>query len=190
MINNRKVNKGKKEAIEQGRKALREHRKPGAQSSDLKTEFDDEYVDDGLEDVYCDEDDEISAEPHSLPSYPAQALVYGNQINKRNRPATTRQMSSDDSTDLTYGVPPSKKVKKNTSMYQLNDRNEMVDLSISRKGRRTSQPIARRAIQNRRSSQTYQPNSSDYNNSGTELESDSAAMGYGWSEEDYQHGPF
>lgn len=188
MINNRKVNKGKKEAIEQGRKALRENRKPGAQSTDLKTEFDDDYVDDGLEDVFYDEGDDTSAEPHGLPSYPAPALMYGSQISKRSRPTAARQMSSDDSTDLTYSVPASKKAKKNTSMYQLNARNEMVDLSVSRKGRRTSQPIARRAIQNRRFSQTNQPNLSDYNNSGTELESDNAAMGYGWSEEDYQHG--
>lgn len=187
MINNRKVKKGKKEAIEQGRKALRDNRKPGAQSTDLKTEFDDDYVDDGLEDVFYDEDDDTSAEPHGLPSYPAPALTYGNQISKRSRPIAARQMSSDDSTDLTYGTPPSKKAKKNTSMYQLNDRNEMVDLSISRKGRRATQPIARRAIQNRRSSQTYPPNLSDYNNSGTELESDNAAMGYGWSEEEFQH---
>lgn len=99
-------------------------------------------------------------------------------------------MSSDDSADLTYGVPPTKKAKKSTSIYQLNSRNEMIDMSSPGKGRRPSQPIARRAIQNRRSSHTYHPTLSDYNNSGTELESDNAAMGYGasYSEEDYQQG--
>ena len=189
MINNRKVNKGKKEAIEQGRKALKEKSKiSGRPYADFKTETEDEFQDDGLDGDY-EEDDETYMDSHNLPIYPQPTLNYGNSGSKRGRRPQARQMSSDDSTDLTYGVPPPKKAKKSGSMYQLNERNEMVDTSATRKSGRISQPIARRAIQNRRSSQLYQPSLSDYNNSGTELESDTAAMGYsGWSEEDYQHG--
>ena len=190
MINNRKVNKGKKEAIEQGRKALKEKAKSRGQPfPELKTETEDEFQDDGREDSDFEEDEETYPELHGIPSYAAPGPNYANPVNKRGRQMLARHMSSDDSTDPTYGVPPPKKAKKTTSMYQLNDRNEMVDTSTTRKGHRTSQPISRRAIQNRRSSQTYQPTLSDYNNSGTELDSDNAAMGYsGWSEEDFQRG--
>lgn len=192
MVNNRKVNKGKKEAIEQGRKALKEKARVRGQAyNEFKHETEDEYPDDGYEDGEFEEDDETYGEQHGLPSYPSPTPNYGNPIHKRGRQTAARQMSSDDSTDLTYGVPPSKRTKKSGSMYQLNERNEMVDTSATgatRKSARTSQTMARRAIQNRRGS-NYQPTLSDYNNSGTEVDSDTAAMGYGgWSEEDHTYG--
>ena len=78
MINNRKVNKGKKEAIEQGRKALKEKSKiSGRPYADFKTETEDEFQDDGLDGDY-EEDDETYTDSHNLPIYPQSTLNYGN----------------------------------------------------------------------------------------------------------------
>ena len=158
----------------------------------LKTEIDDEAYNDFDEDAEYEEEDEANNwEEYGAPTYPSPAPAYPNTV-KRARQIPTRQISSEDSADLTYRGPPAKRTKK-SSKYQLNERNEMVDTSELEKERRGAQSVSRRAMQNRRSGSLYQPRlRNDIYNSSAEMDADSVGGGFsgfsdnGHDDEDYQ----
>lgn len=192
MINNRKVNQGKKEAIEQGRKALAKQKAKKQLGQNLKAEVEDDVYND-FEDAEFEEDDEGNWEEYSARAYSSPGPVYPNSMNKRMRQTPARQISSEDSADPTYRGPIAKRARKN-SKYQLNERNEMVDTSEIPKERRVSQPASRRAMQNRRSVSHYQPHlRSNIYNSTTEVDTDSAIASFSnysdnGPDDDYQPG--
>ncbi|KAL8831946.1 MAG: hypothetical protein Q9191_000586 [Dirinaria sp. TL-2023a] len=191
VINNRKVNQGKKEAIEQGRKALAKAKAKKHVGQSLKSEMEDEAYNEYDDGEY--EEDEGAWDEYGAAPYSSPAPAYPSAV-KRTRQAPARQISSEDSADLTYRGPPAKRTKK-SSKYQLNERNEMVDMSELEKERRGAQSVSRRAMQNHRSASGFQPRlRNDVYNSSTEIDNDSIAAGLsgfsdnGQDDEDYQPG--
>lgn len=87
----------------------------------LKAEMEDEVYNE-YDDGEFEEDDEGNWEEYGAPTYSSPAPAYPSAV-KRTRQAPARQISSEDSADLTYRGPPAKRTKK-SSKYQLNERNE------------------------------------------------------------------
>lgn len=151
VINNRKVNRGKKEAIEQGRRALAAKQKAKKRPVRMvKSEIEDEVYNHD-EDADYDEDDDFNWDdlsPHSRAS-PARASTFSNtnSNNKRARRTPARRISSDDSADPTYrGSPQPQKKPRKSSKYQLNDVGVMVDKTAPENQRGGSQSLSQQAL--------------------------------------------
>lgn len=118
--NNRKVNLGKKEAIDKGREALGEK---GRGKGRRTTKVVQEDTDDDFE---GDDDEYGSQAGAQMYNSKKRSVSYSNAPNSRRR-----QASTDDPRDQSYREgSASKKVKRaSRSVYQLNDQNQMVDTS-------------------------------------------------------------
>ena len=125
MVNNRKVNKGKKHAIEAGREALK-LASTGENADEAEIEDDDADGDD-------DEDYGQTVLQSSLSPSAGRAIT----AHKRARPSYAPKVGSEDSNDPSYEESATKKAKRpSNSRYQVNERGEMVDLGVSPRVRR------------------------------------------------------
>lgn len=140
MVNNRKVNRGKKQAIEAGREALK-LANTGDVADDAEIEDDDADGDD-------DEDYGQNILQSSLSPTAGRAIT----ASKRARPSYAPKVGSENSNDPTYDEPTTKKAKRpSNSRYQINERGEMVDLGVS-PGMRRAQIAPQSHLRNRSSS--------------------------------------
>lgn len=130
MVNNRKVNSGKKKAIEAGREALKAT-KGGITTGDDAQDED--------EDADGDDDDDFDQIEFQLPSSISPSVSQGPTTNKRVRQSVTSKISSEEPNDPKYGESPSKKVKHTSnSRYQSNERGELTDVGVYSAVRRNS----------------------------------------------------
>ncbi|MCJ1468022.1 hypothetical protein MMC07_006648 [Pseudocyphellaria aurata] len=114
--NNRKVNHGKKEAIDKGREALGEkgHGKGRRTTKVTQDESDDEF----------ERDDDEDGSPAS-----AQTHSKKRSLSRSHAPIPRRQASADDPHDQSYreGSAPKRARRPSRSVYQLNKNNQMID---------------------------------------------------------------
>lgn len=112
ITNNRKVNKGKKLAIEKGREALGQEGKSRRSVKVLS---------------HVDTDDEQDAENESFDEEQYETLL------KRSSATLHQSRSPGDSHDPSYreGSAPKRVKRASRSKYQLNEKNEMIDTSES-----------------------------------------------------------
>ena len=127
MVNNRKVNKGKKYAIEAGRNAL----KHAHNTSDLGSMMgDDAEIE--HDDADGEEDDEYSQSGFRLQSSLSPIVAPASNPRKRARPSYTPKIGSDELVDAAHCESAIKKAKRNSnSRYQVNHLGEMVDVKAS-----------------------------------------------------------
>ena len=147
VVNNRKVNKGKKYAIEAGRNALKVAHNTGDLGSMMGDDAEIEH-----DDADGDEDDDFSQSGFRLPSSLSPSVAAANNSKKRARPSYTPNIGSDELVDATHSEPTIKKAKRaSNSRYQVNEFGEMVDVKASEM-RRTPQIAPQSHVRNRSSS--------------------------------------
>ncbi|KAL8788955.1 MAG: hypothetical protein Q9195_007071 [Heterodermia aff. obscurata] len=142
VVNNRKVNKGKKYAIEAGRNALKI-----ANTGDLGSMMgDDAEIE--HDDADGEEDDVYSRGSFRLPSSLSPSVAPVSNPKKRARPS---YIGSDELVDATHYQSAAKRPKPSNSRYQVNHLGEMVDVKAP-KNRRALQAAPQSHIRNRSSS--------------------------------------
>ena len=126
VVNNRKVNKGKKYAIEAGRNAL----KVAHHTGDLGSMMGDDEVE--HDDADGEEDDDYSQSGFRLPCSLSPSVAPANNSKKRARPSYTPNIGADELADTIHGESALKKSKRpSNSRYQVNHLGEMVDVKAS-----------------------------------------------------------
>lgn len=127
MVNNRKVNKGKKHAIEAGRNALKIAHNTGDLGSTMGGDAEIEH-----DDADGEEDDDYSQSGFRLPSSLSPSVAPANNPRKRARPSYTPKIGSDELVDATHYESAIKKPKRQSnSRYQVNQSGQMVDVRAS-----------------------------------------------------------
>ena len=125
MVNNRKVNKGKKHAIEAGRNALKIAHNTGDLGSTMGGDAEMEH-----DDADGEEDDVYSQSGFRLPSSLSPSVAPAS--NPRKRPAYTPNIGSDELVDATHYDHAIRKPKRHSnSRYQVNQDGQMVDVKGS-----------------------------------------------------------
>ena len=166
MVNNRKVNKGKKLAIEAGREALKSvhPQRAGETNSDLGS-----YGHNDEDDAEGEEDDDYSRFAHNLHSSISPSVGQAAFSNKRVA-----------SNGPNYRGSTPKKAKR-PSKYQLNEQGEIVEVSddgVTNRIRRISQAMPQQQTSNRSSSHGHQAGlAGELAYSGADFESDYNADG-------------
>ena len=149
MVNNRKVNKGKKQAIEAGRYALKTANNTGG--GDLGSMMGDD-AEMEHDDADGEEEDEYSQSGFRLQSSLSPSVAPAINSKKRARPSYTPNIGSDELVDAARCEPAIKKAKRpSNSRYQVNHLGEMVDVKAPEM-RRTPQIAPQANVRNRSSS--------------------------------------
>lgn len=172
MVNNRKVNKGKKQAIDAGRAALKavNPQQAGETSSELGY-----YGQNDEEDAAGDDDDDYTQLGQDMQSSVSPSVGRTPLSNKR---------AASNGPNYRGSTP---KKAKRPSKYQLNDQGQMVqvgDDGVASQTRRLSQATPHAQRSNRSSANYSQPAFAGYTFSGADFEADIDIQ----SEHSFNHG--